>query len=103
MSGDKFFPGVNPAQCAGRHADIPAAYARTGMARSFASFKPPMEAASYFHGPSSYDTLPFAEQSIAADPTSGKASTSGRGSDPEAGGVDRFANQLDHQCPRLVT
>src|SRR4051794_15457570 len=40
---------VNPAQCAGCHAETAAAYARTGMARSFAIFKPPVEAASYYH------------------------------------------------------
>ena len=43
---------VNPAQCAGCHAEIAATYARTGMARSFASFKPPLEGASYYHEPS---------------------------------------------------
>src|SRR4051812_613932 len=43
---------VNPAQCARCHAEIAAAYARTGMARSFASFKPPVEVASYYHEPS---------------------------------------------------
>src|SRR5438105_1390184 len=43
---------VNPAQCAACHAEIAAAYARTGMARSFASFNPPVEAASYYHEPS---------------------------------------------------
>ena len=43
---------VNPARCAGCHAEIAASYARTGMARSFASFKPPAEGASYYHEPS---------------------------------------------------
>src|SRR5690242_1432698 len=43
---------VNPAQCAKCHSEIAATYARTGMARSFASFKPPLEAASYYHEPS---------------------------------------------------
>lgn len=43
---------VNPAQCARCHTEVAAAYARTGMARSFASFKPPLEAASYYHEPS---------------------------------------------------
>ena len=43
---------VKPAQCAGCHPKIAAAYARTGMARSFSSFKPPLEAGSYDHEPS---------------------------------------------------
>src|SRR5215467_9404200 len=43
---------VNPAQCAGCHAEIAATYASTGMARSFATFKPPVEVDSYYHEPS---------------------------------------------------
>src|SRR6185369_16559777 len=43
---------VNPVQCARCHAEIATTYGRTGMARSFASFKLPREGASYYHEPS---------------------------------------------------